>query len=96
MKLYVIVRKDLSISQRAVQAGHAIAEYLLDNSDTDWRNGTLVMLTVECERQLKSLLRKLRLSGKCVSEFREPDRNNELTSIASLGTHRLFKNLSLL
>jgi len=28
-KLYVIVRKDLSPQQQAVQAGHSVAEFLL-------------------------------------------------------------------
>lgn len=30
-KLYVLIRKDLSFSYRSVQAGHAVAEWLLQH-----------------------------------------------------------------
>jgi len=52
-KLYVLVRKDLSKSQQAVQAGHVVAEYLLRGPHTMWDNGTLVYLGVRNENELK-------------------------------------------
>ncbi len=94
-KLYVITRTDLSIPQQAVQAGHALAEFLLTQS-TDWDNGTLVYLKVNDEIDLKCLTHELNYSRIPYVEFEEPDRDNELTALASLGTNEFFQLMDLL
>ena len=95
MKLFVIVRKDLSHSQRAVQAGHALAAYLLNGSPS-WKNQTLVYLGVKGLKQLENIKRKLDRNKVSYSEFREPDINNELTAIASDNNCKIFERLNLL
>jgi hypothetical protein len=52
-KLFVLVRRDLSKGQQAVQAGHAVAEYLLRGPATFWENGTLVYLSIKDEMNLR-------------------------------------------
>lgn len=53
-KMYVLVRKDLPKTYQAVQAGHALAEYLLHSLSCSWDNGTLIYLGVRDEEELKS------------------------------------------
>jgi hypothetical protein len=96
MKLYVIVRKDLTHSQRAVQAGHALAEYLLHSPYFRWKNETLIYLGIKGLRQLENLKRKLELHGINYVEFREPDLNNEVTAIASDEDSKIFRKMNLL
>lgn len=95
-KLYIITRDDLSVSQKAVQSGHALAEFLLQNKSTTWYNGTLVYLKVSDENSLKRLTNHLKKDNIAFTEFKEPMFNNELTAIASLGSNKFFKNLILL
>jgi hypothetical protein len=83
-KLYVLVRKDLSKSQQAVQGGHAVAEYLLRGRLSSWDNGTLVYLAVDDEKDLKSWGEIFHIMCAWWVQFREPDRDNELTAIAAL------------
>ena len=95
-KLFVIVRKDLTPSQRAVQAGHALAAYLLHGSYFRWKNETLIYLGVKGFTQLQNLKRKLDLHGINYVEFREPDLNNEVTAIASDEPNEIFERMNLL
>jgi hypothetical protein len=96
MKLYVIVRKDLNDSQRAVQAGHAVAEFLLRGPFTKWKNGTLVYLGVDDLFQLEKLKYQLRLNDISFVEFKEPDIGNETTAIATDNETKYIKKLNLL
>ena len=96
MKMYVIVRKDLTTSQQAVQAGHALAEYLLHGHFSRWNNGTLIYLGVKGLTQLENLKRKFEVEDIPYIEFREPDLNNETTAIATEMNNRFIENLNLL
>lgn len=46
MKLYVVTRRDLGTAYAGVQAGHAVAQLILEEKHGDWDNGTLVYLAV--------------------------------------------------
>lgn len=82
--LYVIVRKKLSKSSPAVQAGHAAVKFVFEHGHTiAWRNGTLVYLAVSDQKQL--MQEKEKLEGKLFTEFEEPDLGGEVTAIAVLG-----------
>ena len=97
MKLFVTVRKDLSSSQQAVQAGHAVAEYMLHGlSFRRWKNQTLIYLGVKGLRQLENLKMKLEINDIPFVEFREPDLDNEITAIASDIECNIFKKMNLL
>jgi len=95
-KLYVIVRKDLSDSQMAVQAGHAVAEYLLHSHFSRWKNEILIYLGVKNLLQLEKLKYKLDQEDIEYIEFREPDLNNEATAIASDIECRYFERINLI
>ena len=93
-RLYIIVRKDLSESYRAVQAGHAVAEWILH--DQSWKNETLIYLGVENEKDLLRWVDKLNFKNIKYIGFNEPDINNELTAIATVCNDKIFNKLNLL
>lgn len=96
MKLYVLVRKDLKISYQAVQAGHAVAEWMLHDSDKKWQNSTLVYLGVKDENELEHWKNKLDFRKIKFVDFKEPDIGNKVTAISCLSDGRVFRNLKLL
>lgn len=96
MKMFVIVRKDLTTSQQAVQAGHALAEYLMHGPFSRWQNGTLIYLGVKGLKQLKNIKHKFEMENIPHKEFREPDLNDEITAIATDQENNITKKLNLL
>ena len=95
-KLYVIIRADLSRSQRTVQAVHASAEYLLYEKDLNWDNGTIVCLKVKDEQELLKVEDRIKSLDMPYRSFREPDTGNDMTALALIGEKNLFKELTLL
>ena len=97
MKLYVLVRSDLTKSQQAVQAGHSVAEWLINSPDTkNWRNGVLVYLSVDDEKHLHRWSNKLDDHDVTHVKFTEPDMDHQITALATLGNSDLFKSLRLM
>lgn len=96
LKLYVLVRKDISPSYQAVQGGHAVAELLLRGPILSWSNGTMVYLGVKDENELKYWTEKLDIKDIDYASFIEPDLNNEMTALASIHSGEVFKKLKLL
>lgn len=97
LKLFVVVRNDLTRSQKTVQAVHAAAEYLMLEK-TNWDNGVVVCLKVSNEQELIKLKTKLEVDNTGVKCFYEPDLDDTMTAIATV-CHKdveYFKNLQLL
>ena len=96
MKLYVLVRKDLPRKQQAVQAGHAVAEYILHVPMLSWDNGTLIYLGVRNEDELVSWGEKLTNKKINWIGFREPNIGNQLTAISAVSDGEIFRGGRLL
>lgn len=90
----MLVRKDLAPSYQAVQAGHAVAQWLLH--DQSWKNDTLIYLGVKNENELARWADKLNYKQVPYVVFKEPDIGNEVTALATTGNKILFKKLKLM
>lgn len=101
-RLYVIVRKKMKCSIPAVQAGHALAQWMLDNPEQakEWNNSYLIYLQLKNLIKLDRWMFKLDTKNIPYTVFREPDLDNEPTAIAVYleeeDGKRLFKDLKLL
>ena len=104
-KLFVLVRNDLSKSQQAVQAGHAVATFCaeefrrshwngrdFEHIPARWFNETLVYLKGGDLKELEGF----RAECKETWAFYEPDIGNEMTAFAVLDPPDWFDMLPLL
>jgi hypothetical protein len=84
-KLYVITRKDLTPGQQAVQSGHAIVGYSLQEPEMFrlWhdKSNYLCYLSVACEDTLEDLADHAWYIGVKYFAFREPDLDEALTAV---------------
>lgn len=83
---------------QAVQATHAAIKFIFEHPEiaNEWYNNSeyLVELSIENQEKLLELTEKLRWKGISFSEFREPDMDNELTSIALEPTEKARRVVS--
>ena len=100
---FVVTRKDLPIGYQAVQSGHAVADYILENpiDAKDWNTTSnyLIFLTAKDEASLEKLIEKADVKGINHTVFREPDIGDQITAVAfepTELTRKLVSSLPLL
>ena len=97
--MYVLIRNDIPRSYQAVQAGHAVAQYVMKHfeyTQVNW-NLTLVYLNVKGEPALDEWEYDLKKLGINFETFVEPDIGNQKTAIAILTDKKeVFKRLKLM
>lgn len=81
--MYVAIRRDLSLPQQVVQSCHAAIEackpyHQFPPND----HPSVVVIGIKSEPMLEKFKEWVDMNSLPYKEFREPDRNNELTSIA--------------
>jgi len=90
--LYAISRKDIPLSQQAIQAAHAGIEYArIYDMET---SPSYIHLTCRDQHQLEQLRSALSERGIVTSEFHEPYQDWGLTAIACLLTEEDRHHLS--
>ena len=86
MKMYVVVRADLSPGLQVAQSCHALRLFVDEHPEVDqaWyrSSNNLVVLQSSSKEELAKLAYELTKAGVEVSLFREPDLGDELTAVA--------------
>lgn len=77
------MRNDLGPEQKAVQAAHACIEMARWMLPVDEAHPHLVMCVVRNEAKLREVMSRLDSQQIRFKEFREPDRDNETTALAT-------------
>jgi hypothetical protein len=80
---YIITRNDLPNSQKAVQGSHASIEMARTFLTKGDEHPSLILTVVKNENKLKAMSKELFEKGIKFVVFREPDRDNEITAIAT-------------
>lgn len=92
-RLYVIADTSLPLGMQAVQAGHCVAQFMLDNPEQTWNNNYLIFLSGDVGKEKN----RLRLRERKFSVFQEPDLGWKETALAvETNDRNLFKHLKLL
>lgn len=80
--LYTISRRDIPLTQQAIQAAHAGIEFARLFMTKDTIHPSYIHLTVRDKQELEKLRARLRTTGINTSEFHEPYQDWGLTAIA--------------
>ena len=92
--VYAIVRKDLSVPQQAVQAGHALIESTKTFNKIN-EHPSVIICSVKNEKKLQDAITFLYDNNVKISVFKEPDINNQMTALATeplYGVNRKIMN----
>lgn len=97
--MYVLTRRDLPGPVQAVQAAHAVLE-AARTLPLSADHPHLVLLSVRDETRLGEAAQAMTRQGIAFCAFREPDRDNELTALATAPlqgeARRFFRRYQLL